>query len=114
MKNPFHQYNFHSHPRSTLTVRTPDRLTSNMVVLWWVYVDGCLVKIKVGVLWFCDVPVTYAKTVGDGYSSICTCTQVGCAGFFVFVFSTRGIFSWNVVSGDRFCIWVPPNYSFDV
>ena len=55
------------------------------MVFWWVYVDGCLViNIKVGVLWFCDIPVSYAKAVGNGYSCICACAQVGCAGFFVF------------------------------
>ena len=37
------------------------------MVLWWVDVDGCLVvKAKVGVLWFCDVPVSYAKCYALG------------------------------------------------
>ena len=40
------------------------------MVFWWVYVDGCLViKVEVGVLWFCDIPVSYAKVVGIGIAA---------------------------------------------
>ena len=54
------------------------------MVLWWVDVDGCLVvNVKIGVLWFCDVPVSYAKAINNGYGSVCLSAQVCCAGFFV-------------------------------
>ena len=54
------------------------------MVFWWVDVDGCLVvKVKIGVLWFCDDPVSYAKMIDNGYGGVCSSAQVCCTGFFV-------------------------------
>ena len=53
------------------------------MVLWWVDVDGCLVvNVKIGVLWFCDVPVSYAKAIDNGDGSICSSAQVCCNGHY--------------------------------
>ena len=49
------------------------------MVFWWIYVDRCLgARVIVGVLWFCDVPISYAKVIDNRYGGVCMCAQVCC------------------------------------
>ena len=53
-------------------------------VLRCVYVDRCEVTgNKVGVLWVCDVPISYAKAVDNGYGFAGPCAQMCGAGIWV-------------------------------
>ena len=53
-------------------------------VLRWVHIDVCGVAgDKVGVLWICDVPISYSETVDNGYGFAGPCAQVRGAGFWV-------------------------------
>ena len=55
------------------------------MVFRWIYVDQSLVvNVEIRMLRVCDVPVSYAKVVGNGYGSICACAKLCCAGLQVF------------------------------
>ena len=98
-------------------------------VFGWVYVDmynGA--RSEIGMLWICDVPVSYAKVIDDRYGFASSCTQMCGTGFWVskeskplvidelnwFKVSTGRVLLWYVVSGGWLRVWIPPGDSFDV
>ena len=53
-------------------------------VLWCIYVDGFDgARDEIGVLWVCDVPVSYAEIVDYGYSCTSPGAQMCGTGFWV-------------------------------
>ena len=50
----------------------------------WVYIDRYSgAGNEIGVLWVCDVPVSYAKAIDDRYGFASSCAQMCGAGFWM-------------------------------